>query len=259
MYTLSGLALAACDKSCDKDTLTGTSPTPPIIAPSPIGYSNVATLNASDVNMIAGLGLTLVQAEMIPFRPDGGDTNIDKHFGRISEAVAAARRAGIIFFLTLVNWNGASQRAQSDSWFYSMVDRVAGQLGPGNIWLEGVSEPDTNDAKARRWIEYALSRWPGTKVINGHGGRGNYPGGDILDWHYCDYPSFLSGVKTTDRLHSTDCTPILASNLSEAQVREITREAINHRRKLILYDTFNAPGTNANVVRWMGEALKEEK
>lgn len=237
--------------------MTGSTPPPAaVIAPSPIGYSNVATLTANDVNLMAGVGLTLVQAEMIPYRTNGGDIDINKHFGRIAEAVRAARANRMTFFLTLVNWNDINQRAQSDAWFHGMLDKVVREIGPNGVWLEGVSEPDVNDAKATRWIDYALRNWPGIKVVNGAGGRGNYPGGDILDWHYCDYPSFLSGVRTTDRLHSTDCTPILASHLNEDQVKEITAVAVASRRKLILYDTSNAPGLNAEVVKWMGEAIQ---
>lgn len=264
VYSLAGLALAACDRSCDRDSVSGPDPTttgPVIKAPSPIGYSNVAVLSAADVNVMAAAGLTLVQAEMIPFvGRDGGSADWKPHFPRIKAAVQAARAHGMTSFLTLVNWNGHQQREQPNSWFEELLDRVIHEIGPSGVWLEGVSEPsDINRAKAERWMRLAIDRWPGLKVANGK--HGPLPRGyDLVDWHYCSYRDLLDGVKNrSDRLHSTDCTPALASNLNENEVKEVTREAIQRRRKLILYDTFNTPSTNLTVIRWMGEVLKEEK
>lgn len=256
LYSLGGLVLAGCSNGCDKDDgiITGGSVAPKRHAPSPIGYSNVATLTANDVNLMAGYGLTLVQAEMIPFNEGADDTNVARHFPRIKDAVNAARAAGMVAFLTLVNWNGPGQKRQSTAWFRDLYNKVLQEIGPSGVWVEGVSEPDSS-AKAREWINIAL-QWPGIKVVNGAGGHGGAGGGDILDWHYCDYAGLLSGVSSTDRLHSTDCGPVLGSRLSETQVKEVTQAAVDARRKLMLYDTSNAPGLNVNVVKWMGEIIQ---
>lgn len=258
LYTATGLVLAGCSNGCDRDDggPTGSSVTPKTRVLSPIGCSNVATLTANDVNLMAGYGLTLVQAEMIPFNEGADDTNVARHFPRIKDAVGAARAAGLTTLLTLVNWNGPGQRSQSTGWFRDLYNKVLQEIGPSGVWLEGVSEPDSS-AKAQEWIAIART-WPGIKVVNGQGGHGGASGGDILDWHYCDYQSLLNGVKTTDRLHSTDCGPVLASRLSEAQVKEVTQAALDGRRKLMLYDTSNAPGLNHTVVQWMADVIRGE-
>lgn len=258
LYTAGGLLLTACSgDGCDKDRGgTGPSPTKPkVTAPSPIGYSNVATLTANDVNLMAGYGLTLVQAEMIPFDEGRDDVTVIKHFPRIKDAVNAARKAGLTSFLTLVNWNGPAQKSQSTQWFRDLYQKTLQEIGPAGVWLEGVSEPDAG-GKSQEWIAIARA-WPGVKVVNGPGGHGSAGGGDILDWHYCDYAGLLSGVRSTDRLHSTDCGPVLGSHLNEAQVREVTQAAVDARRKLIIYDTSNAPGLNVNVVKWMASVIQE--
>ena len=256
LYTATGLFLAACDNGCDRDdgVITGGGTKSVKAAPSPIGYSNVATLTSNDVNLMAGYGLTLVQAEMIPFNEGADDTNVARHFPRIKEAVLAARAVGMTTLLTLVNWNGPGQKTQSTAWFRDLYNKVLQEIGPSGVWLEGVSEPD-NSSKSAEWSRIALA-WPGVKVVNGAGGHGGASGGDILDWHYCDYSGLLNGVQTTDRLHSTDCSPVLGSHLSEAQIKEVTQAAVDGRRKLIIYDTSNAPGLNPNVVKWMGEVIR---
>jgi hypothetical protein len=236
-----------------------TAPPAPRRAPSPIGYSNVATLNAAEARAILAAGLTLVQAEAIPFGrgPEAFDV------GRLRAIADVVRQHTATFLLTVVNWNGAPQR--SAALVRRLTRAVREHVGIAQVWLEGVSEPD-GSAEALAAQRAAADEWPGTLVGNGPGGRGT-PAvrADIVDWHYCSYVTLLDGVRTRgDRLHSTDCTPILASEgtnvlrvalLSQAQVREVTRAAIDRRRRLILYDTSHAPAANLHVVRWMSEEL----
>jgi hypothetical protein len=233
------------------------SPAPPgtaTRAPSPIGYSNVATLNASEARMIVEAGLTLMQAELAAFSHAALPTEAE--WARVKGAVAVARAGGATVLLTLVNWNGAAQRAQSTAWFTDLVTRAIQEIGPAGVWLEGVSEPD-RDGKSVEWVRVAVDRWPGTDVVNGPDGRGPAAAHGLLDWHYCDTASLLQGVQTRgDRVHSTDCTAILASRLPETVVKQVTRDAARLRRMLILYDTSPTPGANPDVIRWMGEALR---
>lgn len=46
-----------------------------------------------------------------------------------------------------------------------------------------------------------------------------------------------------------------AHEAGEPATSGVTRLALQHRRKLILYDTFRTP-TNAEVIRWMGEEVR---
>lgn len=253
IYTLGGIALVACSAdSCDKDSGVITTPTlPPKRAPSPIGTSNVATLTARDVEICARAGLTLVQAEMIPFDKGGGTINLDRDFPRIQDAVTVARNYGMTFILTLVNWNGDTQRAQGISWFSALVDRTIKDIGPAGVWLEPVSEPGP---EAVSWLQLAKGRWPGATIEE----RQPY-GATYGSRHYCRYSDMLAGVQSRDIIHSTDCNGNLASQLTENEVKEVTRAAVDARRKLILYDTDNAPGLNLSVVNWMKEVIQEGK
>jgi hypothetical protein len=232
-------------------------PAPPaggrVTAPSPIGYSNVATLHAAEVRMMGEAGLTLCQAEITPF-----DTapNLGLHLPRLRAAVAMARTYGMTTLLTVVNWNGRAQRAMGDAAYLAMLDTLAREIGPASVWLEGVSEPDRS-AQAVRWQRWAVERWPGTSVVNGPGGRGAAPvRGDILDVHPCSVPAAMDSISRTDgRVTIMDCTPVLASHLSQADVQRLTEHALSRRANFLHYDTSNAPAANPQVIQWMREAL----
>lgn len=246
---------AGCQaKSCNDRG--GIGPAPPIVsAPSPIGYSNVATLDAREAEAILRTGCTMVQMELTPFdtMPD-----VRRHLSRAQEVVSVTRSMNAIFFLTLVNWNGASQRAQSDQWFQDSLDAILATIGPVGVWLEGVSEPANSDPKAVRWQRWAVERWPGVTVVNGPGGNGPAAvAGTYLDVHFCDYAKLLDNVRTrSGQIHSTDCSPTLASRLSLAQITEVTTAAVEGRKILMLYDTDNAPSANLAVAETMGAAIR---
>lgn len=224
-------------------------------APSLIGCSNVATLDALEAEVILAAGMRLVQAEAIPFSAEKDGRGVSafsiERLVRIAEVVR--RYADSVLLITLVNWNGASQRMQDTAWFQDRLAEIIARVGPTQVWLEAVSEPDEG-GKAEEWQRLAARMWPGTLAGNGPGGRGTPIVGSIVDWHYCDYADLLANIGM-NRLHSTDCTPTLASNLSESQVREVTRAAIRAQSILMLYDTDNAPRTSGNVIRWMSEEI----
>lgn len=247
------LALKACGKG--GSSTSSTSPRPggggeAPKAPSPIGYSNVATLDAAQADFSLSHGLTLVQAEVGPF---GGSDFFD--INRLKGIAAVSRRYNATFLITLVNWNGPA-RFKSTALFREQVREIAQEIGPAGVWFEGVAEPDNESAKARDWQHIAVAEWPGFTVGNGHRGRGTpIVRTDLVDWHYCRVADLVENVGRGGRLHSTDCTPVLASNLSEAVVRDVTQKAIQARTNLIMYDTDTVPGQNAEVIRWMSTEL----
>ncbi len=268
-FLLSGLALAGCEffKSGDSGSVTGPSPEkglPPVDpgsarqAPSPIGYSNVAVLDPGQASYILGHGHTLVQAECIPF--DEGRDDLNKFdIARLRGIAQAARSVGGTFFLTFLNWNGLAQQRASEAWYRDRIQQIIQEVGPDNVWFEGVSEPGStkhgtaNRRKSLRFQEIALEMWPGVSVTNG----GDFSA-QMDDVHYCSYSSLLNGVKSASsrRINSTDCFPTLASHLSEAKVREVTRAAIARRANLIMYDTSNTSHNNDQVIKWMGEEIQ---
>lgn len=221
-------------------------------APSPIGYSNVAYLTHHSADYILGHGMTIVQAEAVPFDEDISTFDIL----RLKRIADVCRQRSATFFVTLVNWNGRRQREASTSWFRDRVRQISQEVGPSQVWFESVSEPDQSP-KANEWQRIAAEEWPGFLVGNGPGGRGT-PAvrSDLVDWHYCSYDDMARNIGNGGRLHSTDCTPVLASNLNERQVREVTRKAVASRAKLILYDTNNTPTQNDRVIKWMGEEIQ---
>jgi hypothetical protein len=251
-----GLAVIACGKSGSDFVPSGptedSTPGGPSAgkAPSPIGYSHVARLNAGQAEEVFGAGLTLVQAEACPFNQ--GAPAFDA--GRLRGIAEVTRRYGGTFFLTLVNWNGR-ERHESTGWFRDRVTEILDKVGPSNVWFEGVSEPDPADPKALAWQRAAREMWPGILVGNGPGGRGT-PAvrSDVVDWHYCNINDLIRNIGA-NRLHSTDCTPALASNISEDSIRKATRAAVSARARFILYDTFDSHQHRPDVIRWMAEEL----
>lgn len=229
-----------------------TEPTAPteVRAPSPMGYGSVLRWAHEDPIRIASLlaqhGLTLTQAEWA----DG----LADDYGKLRAFARACAVHGVQLFVNALNWNHAPSRSYDRERFRAHVQRLLDATGP--VWGEGISEPDGSELA---WDLQRLLQevWPGVKVANGLRGRGFPPfgGWDVLDWHHCEYQSALDSIPTRDWLHSTDCTPLLASNLGERRVKELTRLAAQHRRRLILYDTGAAP-FDEQIARWMGEALR---
>jgi len=229
-------------------------------APVEIGLSNVASCDASEADRVLSEGFTLVQAEALPFSQGWESFDIN----RLRGIAGMARGHGATFLLTVVNANGDPQlrlhedHRPANAFWRDVLRRIAGEIGT-DIWLEGVSEPWVGGrGKARertlQWQEIAVREWPGVKVVNGDDFRG-----DVLDVHHCSFSRLLSGIRSSpNQLNSTDCTPVLASSLGEARIRQATREAIDRRARLILYDTSNAPGLNLDVLRWMSEELHRE-
>lgn len=270
LISTAGVALAGCADWFDggengrPTSPTGpTSPDLPVVdpgsrqAPSPIGYSNCAVLDPSQASYIFGHGHTLVQAECIPF--DEGRDELGKFdINRLRGIAQAARSAGGTFFLTLLNWNGLAQQRASEQWYRDRIQQIIQEVGVDNIWFEGISEPGNGKhgfSRRQKSIDFqkiALEMWPGVTVQNGDDVSAR-----LRDVHHCRYDALLAGVRRGgSTINSTDCTPILASHLSEAKVREVTRAAIAKRATLIMYDTSNIDHQNDAVIKWMGEEIR---
>lgn len=253
-FVLGTLALAACKgRALPSDPSDGGIAAPPPVsgskrARSPIGYSQVNRMDGTQARRIVDSGLTLAQYDS---GPSGWN------LARLRDAANVMRTVGGTLFVTASNWNGTDDRAEPESVFRDRINGLIQTVGPGNVWLVGVSEPDGSVASLRNQ-RIAREMWPGTLVANGLGGRGSDPvgGATVLDWHYCSVEDLLANVSRGDRLHSSDCSPALASNWSELEVREATKRALRFASKLILYDTHAVP-VNTEVLRWMADEVRQ--
>lgn len=268
-FLAGSLALIGCGGGKGSST---TGPTPGggttdqvVRAPSPIGYGSVHAWQVEEperiVDLLAAHGLTLTQAEGTP--PGGtqwGELPID--WSRLRRLADLCRAREVRLFFDLANWNGPEWHTISDAVWRDLLSRTLDTIG-ADAWLEGVSEP--KGSRARALDQMALDFWPGQKVVNRGWDHGSAAGA-LQDWHFCNvHPEFIrvpgSYVlmeqmrQRPGQIFSTDCTPALASNITEREVKEATALAAQLRQILILYDTFQTP-TNLSVIRWMQEALR---
>src|SRR5438093_6947636 len=87
------------------------------VAPTLIGYGLVNAWRRVDPDWFAALlaanGLTLTEIEYVPWFDDAGraGTSIRTDVGGARRLVAAMRRHDITTLISVVNWNGAGQRA----------------------------------------------------------------------------------------------------------------------------------------------------
>lgn len=207
---------------------------PSVVAPSPIGYSHVLRLNGPLAEEVASFGLRFVQAE--PF-------NTDVAFGtltdlrQVRDAADVMRRVGGTLLLTALNVNDPAASTISAADFDDRVRRAAEEVETPNVWLEAVSNGSEN---FRGFQDRARRIWPGQIVFALH-------------------PCSLSRAKellSPSRVVVSDCTPILASNVGEQDIKDLTRLAVQRKAIWGWYDTFIRVSWSSQVVRWMSEALQ---
>ncbi|MDR7492357.1 MAG: hypothetical protein QN122_13025 [Armatimonadota bacterium] len=188
--------------------------------------------------------------------------------GAAARLVAAMRAEGIVTFINVVNWNVAVQRCQDDDWFRARVVEIRETIGPDRVILQGVSEPRSTKGecpdhfeKADRWQHIARAEWAGAFAV-----AGQWPGPrpqtvqvpyDYLDLHYCDFPTMLARMAAggRDRIHNTDCTPLVAAHLTAPRAARLVRQARRFGTHLLVYD-FDRARVDEPLLEAMGAALR---
>lgn len=235
-----GVALIGCKGKGSPGTTSTplgdpTEPKPPAVrAPSPIGYSHVLRLDGPRAEEIAAAGLRFVQVE--PFNTDVVFKSLTD-LRRIRDAADVMRRAEGTLLLTVLNVHDPVASTLSATDFDDRVRRVVAEVGVSNVWLEAVSNGSAN---FRGFQDRARQIWPGSIVFALH-------------------PCSLSDARnllSPARVVVSDCTPILASNVGEQDIKDLTRLAVTRRAIWLWYDTFDRVPWNSQVVTWMGEALR---
>ena len=235
--------------------LTDVQPTPTPVAARPmIGYSvpdwwaepTFGAASFATALCASGLGLTEIEYTL----PDG-TTNL----AAAREFVSARRRCPIVTFINVVNWNNETAREQPDEWFEARVDEIVAEIGPDQVILGAVSEPD-GSPKTYRWTELARSKWPGKFVTPGVRHELTLLAeGDFNDAHYCDLERLRADVAipTPRRIFSTDCSPIL--NPGPEISSELAESAVTAGNGLNIYD-WQAREPDISTIVAMGDAIR---
>lgn len=141
--------------------------------------------------------------------------------------------------ISVVNWNGEAQRAASDDWYLARTREISTRIGPKDVLLLPVSEPDPQfDGKAYRWAKMARKEWKGRIVGNGDGGRGDprVAGFDYVDWHHCeDFSSETIRGSTAGKptINNTDCGPVI--NPGPERTAKMARIALEKKSNYLVY------------------------
>ena len=230
-----------------------------------IGYSVVNYWHLIDPSKLGALlaqaGCTFTEIEYVPWFNEAAKEgkSIETNISKASKFVAGMRKHGITTFISLVNWNGESQRQQEDRWFHARVNEIQEDIGTDRVMLLGVSEPDgQHEGKAYRWSEFVLQTWKGLKVGNGDGGRGEprHRGYDLVDWHHCED---FNDAKVRDSvaglpvINSTDCRPVL--NPGPDRTRKMAKVALNKGTHFNVYD-WDGDKIDEKVIQVLGEEIK---
>ena len=227
-----------------------------------LGYGVVNHWQSIDPKELAGLltraGLNLTEIEYVPWFDDQGrkglssrtDVAAARHF------VNAMRRKGITTLISVVNWNGEAQRAQSDEWYLARILEIKKEIGIKGVLLLPVSEPDSGDAKCRRWQEMAKREWGGPLVANGHVGRGEplFEGAKYIDWHWCqDFTA--DDVKPQPYINNTDCGPVL--NPGPKRAAAMMRAALDGHANFLIYD-WDGEKIDNEVIAALGAEIRRQ-
>mgnify|MGYP001558131215 FL=1 len=215
-----------------------------------LGYGSVETWPVLNPTVaaadLAKAGLTLTEIEWTI-----GQSSTT--YPREAKAwVIAMRARGVTTLINIVNWNNAAARLQDDAWFQTQLSTVLA-FGPGGLILKGVSEAN-GDATALRWQQKVVTQASGWATGGNVSHRSAVGGETWPTYHSCSVAALL-GLLNPSRIVISDCTPVLASNLSQADVQDLTRNALDRRSPLLLYDTFQV-GWNSRVVGWMGDEVQ---
>ncbi len=234
-------------------------------APILIGYGVVNLWHRIDADELAGLlteaGCTCTEIEYVAWFDERGrkGSSSETRVALAKRFVNAMRRQRITTLISLVNWNGEAQRRQSDAWFQERVREISEQIGPEQVILLGVSEPDGQEGgKAHRWMAYAMEQWKGLKAACGDGGRGapQVKGFDYVDWHHCeDFTEATVRHQTAGAptINNTDCGPVI--NPGPARARAMARIAFKRAAHFLIYG-FDDQAADKAVIRVLGEELR---
>lgn len=195
--------------------------------------------------------------------------------GLIPEIAAAKRfitemrKHNIHVLVEVVNANDPLHPFLDDIWFEGVITAFRDAVGMTGIVLAAVTEPQAVKlipevfAKMQRWQDRAAMLWRGqlasyayplepTTYISVAG----YAERTLRDYHYCDMPSALQGIRTfpTGSVHNTDCWPLVASVLKLEEAAALARAAWACKTFLMIYD-HNLPSPNYEMIRAMGAAI----
>ena len=229
-----------------------------------IGYGVVTLWHTSDpvrlARSLALAGGTLTEMEYVAwFNDDARKGNsIETRVEPARRFVAAMRQRQITTLISLVNWNGAAQRAQDDGWYKTRVQELKTVVGPEGVILLGVSEPDGQEGgKAYRWMQIAAREWPGLRAANGDYGRGDPRVSDFeyVDWHHCeDFDD--QGVRLVTAgaptINNTDCGPVL--NPGPTRAAAMARVALQRRAHFHIYG-FRDEAIDEAVIEALGQEI----
>lgn len=231
-----------------------------------VGYGVVNLWHTIDANRLGMLleraGCNLTEIEYVAWFNDAARNGLsaETHVDLAARFVTAMRRHHIVTFINVVNWNGVEQRKQDDAWFLARVQEIRDRIGPSQVILQGVSEPDESmDGKAYRWMRLAAREWPGILAANGDAGRGEprVPGFDLVDWHHCrdlDEKSVLLRVGGRPVINNTDCGPV--TNPGPSRASAMARAAVARGAHFLIYG-FKDASIDERVIRALGEVLRE--
>jgi hypothetical protein len=186
-----------------------------------VGYGIVNHWHEVDPDVLAerlqhhGLNLTLIEYVPGDWRAGGPDPDVVVPVvrARLPGFVAAMRARDIWTFVTLVNANGAQQRAKDDAWFRNQLDFVRDAVGTDRVILQAVSEARGTPAellKLEGWTRTVALEWPGEKSHYGFLLPGHH-----LDFHPCEVPvpagssPPVSWPVTTHTIVNTDCLEVI--------------------------------------------------
>jgi len=217
-------------------------PGPTCRAPVEIGYAAVQAWRSEDpvglAARLADAGATVSQAEVGP-----GDD-----LAPLARWVTAMRTRGIVAWVVAANWNDPAWHGiDRDGW----RRHVQAVLATGPDWLEPISE---GDARAIPLLDIAAEeaarhpvRW--VRPFGFAEPSSAPPPFALRDIHYCSLDALREALATArpDVVHTTDCSPLLASRLSAETIQSLVRQARVRRARLLLYDTFGV-GTSPAVL-----------
>ncbi len=170
---------------------------------------------------------------------------------------------GVTVLINVVNWNGGSQRAQTDRWYRDRIREIRAEVGSAGVLLQGLSEPEGGPqrllSKAFEWQRIAREEWHGAFVA--YAFRSSTPFFatvyDYVDTHHCHLGRALEFMRSAGPrvINDTDCGPMIASRLALGVAGRLTRRAIDHHTNLHIYDHDRA-AVNEGLINEMAQEIR---
>ncbi|HET6385945.1 MAG TPA: hypothetical protein VFJ58_21345 [Armatimonadota bacterium] len=256
-----GIALATSQAAAEAGDSRRTPPSRLLI-----GYGVVNLWHTIDADELAAAlsdaGCTLTEIEYVAWFNDAarkGESTVTS-VGAARRFIEAMRRKRIKTLVSLINWNSAAAREEDDAWFSARVQEMKTTVGPDQVILLGVSEPDgQEDGKAYRWMKITAREWTGVLAANGNAGRGvpQVAGYDYVDWHHCsDFDDRSVRISTSGKptINDTDCGPVL--NPGPARVRAMAHVALHRRAHFHVYG-FHDMAIDHAVIQALGNEIAQ--